>query len=60
MLIKNKKGFQMTFEVIVVIIILLVLLVFLLVFLTGQGGKITSLFEFTVGQTINQSAEAVR
>jgi|GEM_PF-2342736 len=59
-MIKSKKGVQLTFEIIVVVIVLLLLLVFLVIFLTGQGGKITALFEFTVGETINQSAAAAQ
>lgn len=55
MLTKNKKGIELTMQVIVVVIILLALLVFLLVFLTGQGGKLTGLWEDLVGSSINQT-----
>ena len=55
MLIKNKKGIELTMQVIVVVIILLALLVFLLIFLTGQGGKLTGLWEDLVGTSINQT-----
>jgi flagellar basal body-associated protein FliL len=54
-IIKNKKGIELTMQVIVVVIILLVLLVFLLVFFTGQGGKLTNLWEDLVGTSINQT-----
>jgi len=47
---QNKKGIEMTMQLIVIVIILLALLVFMLVFLTGQGGKVTALWEnITIG-----------
>ncbi len=52
---RGKKGIELTMQVIVVIIILLALLVFLLVFLTGQGGKLTTLWDNLVGTSINQT-----
>lgn len=59
MLVKGKKGVELTMEVIVVIIVLLALLVFLLVFLTGQGTKLTGLWENLVGTSINQTQASV-
>jgi flagellar basal body-associated protein FliL len=58
MLTKNKKGVEMTMQLIVVVIILLALLVFLLIFFTGQGGKLTGLWENLVGTSINQTTAA--
>lgn len=55
MLRHNKKGIELTMQVIVVVIILLALLIFLLVFLTGQGGKLTGLWDNLVGTSINQT-----
>ena len=55
MLKMNKKGVELTMQVIVVIIILLVLLVFLLVFFTGQGSKLTGLWENLVDTGINET-----
>jgi flagellar basal body-associated protein FliL len=47
---RGKKGIEMTMQLIVVVIIMLALLVFLLIFLTGQGGKVTALWEnITIG-----------
>lgn len=54
----GKKGFQLTIEVIVVLIVLLALLVFLIVFLSGQGGKVTSLFDITVNEAVGQTKNA--
>ncbi|MEM2873918.1 MAG: hypothetical protein QW063_00460 [Candidatus Nanoarchaeia archaeon] len=54
-IVKGKKGIQLTMEIIVIIIILLVLLVFLLVFFTGQGDKLTTLWENLVSSGINQT-----
>lgn len=54
---RGKKGIELTMQVIVVVIVLLVLLVFLLVFLTGQGGKVTSLWETTTNTAINNSMQ---
>lgn len=59
-LIKSKKGIELTMQVIVVIIIMLALLVFLLVFLTGQGGKLTMLWENLVGTSIDQTQQATQ
>ena len=53
----NKKGITMTFEVIIAIIILLLLAVFLIVFLTGQGTKLTSLWESIVAGGLNQTRQ---
>jgi hypothetical protein len=54
---RGKKGIELTMQVIVVVIVLLVLLVFLLVFLTGQGGKVTGLWETTTNTAINNSMQ---
>lgn len=55
---RGKKGFELTMQVIVVVIILLVLLVFLLVFFTGQGGKLTGLWDRLVESGINETQQA--
>lgn len=55
---KNKKGIELTMQVIVVVIILLVLLVFLLVFFTGQSGKLTGLWENLTVTKINETQAA--
>ena len=57
--IKSKKGLQLTMQLIVVIIILLVVLVFLIVFLTGEGGRLTTLWQNMVGESINETQAAV-
>lgn len=59
-MIKNKKGIELTMQMIVVIIIMLALLVFLLVFLTGQSGKLTALWENLVGSSISQTQSATQ
>jgi hypothetical protein len=51
----GKKGIELPIQIIVVIIILLALLVFLLVFFTGQGTKLTSLWDSLVSGSINQT-----
>lgn len=58
--IRSKKGIQLTMQLIVVVIILLVLLVFLLVFFTGQGGKLSDMWNSLVGGAINQTAAATK
>ena len=60
MLMKNKKGIELTMQVIVVIIIMLVLLIFLLVFFTGQGNKLTDLWQNLVTGSINQTQAAAK
>jgi ABC-type sulfate transport system permease component len=57
-MIKNKKGIELTMQVIVVIIILLLLLVFLIIFFTGQSGKLTGIWDSLVGTSINQTQAA--
>ncbi len=52
---KNKKGIELPIQVIVIVIIMIALLVFLLVFFTGQGGKLTGLWDSLVGSSINQT-----
>lgn len=59
-MIKNKKGIELTMQVIVIVILLLALLVFLLVFFTGQGAKLTGLWENLVGSSINQTQLAAQ
>lgn len=53
-LINNKKGIELTMQVIVVVIVLLLLLVFLLIFFTGQSSKLTGLWDNLVGTSIEQ------
>ncbi|MEM2954639.1 MAG: hypothetical protein QW625_01645 [Candidatus Nanoarchaeia archaeon] len=52
----NKKALELPMQVIVIVIILLALLVFLLVFFTGQGNKLTNLWDNLVGSGINQTS----
>jgi len=52
---KGKKGIEMTMQLIVVVIILLALLVFVLIFMTGQGGKVTGLWENITVSAVNQT-----
>jgi competence protein ComGC len=57
-LIKNKKGIELTIQLIVIIIISLAVLIFILVFLTGQGDKVTALWEnITVGSIESAAAQ---
>jgi len=51
----NKKGIELTMQLIVVVIVLLVLLAFILVFLTGQGYKITGLWENITVSAVQQA-----
>jgi flagellar basal body-associated protein FliL len=56
----NKKGIELTMQVIVIVIILLALLIFLLVFFTGQGVKLTDMWDSLVGTHINETQMAVQ
>jgi len=49
----------MTMQMIVVVIILLVLMAFLLIFLTGQGDKITNVWNSMVSDSITQTKQSV-
>jgi ABC-type sulfate transport system permease component len=57
--IKSKKGVQMTMQMIVVIIILLILLAFLIIFFTGQGDKLTTIWNSMVSDSITQTKQSV-
>jgi len=58
-MIKSKKGIQLTMQMIVIIIMLLVLLAFLIVFFTGQGDKLTNMWNTLIGESITQTKQAV-
>ena len=57
---KNKKGIQLTMEVIVIVIVLLALLLFLLVFFTGQGSKLGNMWDYLVGRGVNETQIATQ
>lgn len=55
----SKKGVQLTMQMIVVIILLLILLAFLIIFFTGQGDKLTTIWNSMVSDSITQTKQAV-
>lgn len=58
MIKNNKKGLQLTMQVIVIVIILLVLLAFLLIFFTSRGQWLAGQWDQLVTGAINETTAA--
>ena len=54
-LFKSRKGIELTMQVVVIVIILLVVLAFLLIFFTGQGTKLTEMWNAMVSGGIGEA-----